>query len=77
MSELNLGPLLERQQGDALEARDREHPGPGGEPECPLCSATMVRIVEEHRAPRDAGSPFRVRLICSSDDCRAWTAYDW
>lgn len=77
MSEINLGSLLDREQGDALEAHDREHSGPGGEPACPLCSAAMVRIVEEHRAPRGDGSPFRVRLVCPSDACRAWTVYDW
>lgn len=73
----NLGPLLDPEQSEELEARDREHPGPGGEPECPVCSARMVRRVEDHRAPRAGESPFRVRLVCSSEDCRAWTVYDW
>lgn len=77
MSEPNLGPLLDREQAEALEGHDRRHSGPGGEPECPRCGAGMVRLVEEHRAPRGDESPFRVRLICSSGECRAWTVYDW
>lgn len=77
VSEQNLGPLLDPEQSEALEARDRQHSGPGGEPACPRCETTMVRLVEEHRAPRSDDSPFRVRLICSAEDCRAWTVYDW
>lgn len=77
MSELNLGPLLQAEQGEALEAHDREHAGPGGEPACPVCDCPMARLVEEHRAPRSDDSPFRVRLVCSSEECRAWTVYDW
>lgn len=77
VSEQNLGPLLDPEKGDALETRDREHSGPGGEPDCPLCGDTMLRLVEEHRAPRSDDSPFRVRLICTSPECGAWTVYDW
>jgi len=77
VTELNLGPLLETEQSEALEAHDREHSGPGGEPDCPLCSTGMVRLVETHRGPRSDDSPFRVRLVCGSDGCRAWTVYDW
>lgn len=77
MSDENPGPLLDAEAGDALETHDREHSGPGGEPSCPLCSTGMVRLVEEHRAPRTDDSPFRVRLICPSPDCGAWTVYDW
>ena len=72
-----LGPLLHYEEGEALEARDREHAGPGGEPECPRCGTTMVRSVERHPAPRSDDSPFRVRLVCSAPTCRSWTAYDW
>lgn len=77
VTDLNLGPLLDSEQGEALEKHDREHAGPGGEPTCPLCGTTMVRLVEEHRAPRADESPFRVRLVCGSDECRCWTVYDW
>lgn len=73
----NLGPLLEPEQAEELERRDREKPGPGGEPGCPHCGSAMVRLVEEHPAPRGDDSPFRVRLVCSSSDCRRWTVYDW
>ncbi|MGH7539837.1 MAG: hypothetical protein ACRELC_02440 [Gemmatimonadota bacterium] len=71
------GPLLDRAKSDALESRDRNHAGPGGEPECPLCGTKMVRRVEAHRAPRSDESPFRVRLLCISEECGAWTVYDW
>ena len=77
MSEFNIGPLLDPEKGETLEARDREHSGPGGEPACPLCETVMARLVEEHRAPRSDPSPFRVRLICTSAECGAWTAYNW
>lgn len=73
----NLGPLLDPEQAEDLEARDRQKPGPGGEPNCPACGARMVRLVERHPAPRSDASPFRVRLVCSAAECRAWTAYDW
>lgn len=72
-----LGPLLDPEQADELEARDRRHAGPGGEPVCPRCGTTMIRCVERHRAPRSDPSPFRVRLVCGSPDCRAWTIYNW
>ena len=77
VSEENIGPLLDAEQGDALEARDREHSGPGGEPTCPRCESPMVRMVEEHRAPRGDDSPFRVRLVCTGSECGAWTVYNW
>lgn len=73
----NLGPLLDVEQATKLEADDRQHPAPGGQPDCPACGAPMVRMVERHPAPRSDPSPFRVRLVCSSDDCRRWTIYDW
>lgn len=71
------GRLLDPWKAEAVEAEDRRRPIPGGEPECPLCGADMVRHVEKHPAPRDGGSPFRVRLVCDSDECGAWTVYDW
>ncbi len=73
----NLGPLLDHEQGEALERHDRKHSGPGGEPDCPRCGAKMVRKVEEHRAPRSDESPFRVRLLCPKRECGCWTHYDW
>lgn len=73
----NLGPLLDAEQAAALEERDREHVGPGHEPECPECGAPVVRMVEAHPAPRSDDSPFRVRLVCSAEECRRWTVYDW
>ena len=63
------GPLLHFEEGEALENHDRKHAGPGGEPDCPRCGATMVRRVEQHRGPRSDDSPFRIRLICGSGDC--------
>ncbi|MDH3733124.1 MAG: hypothetical protein OEU54_06295 [Gemmatimonadota bacterium] len=77
MNEENIGPLLDPEQSDALESHDREHSGPGGEPSCPRCDSPMARLVEEHRAPRSDDSPFRVRLICTSAECGAWTVYRW
>lgn len=73
----NLGPLLDPEQAEELEARDRAKPGPRGEPECPVCGEPMVRMVEDHPAPRADDSPFRVRLACSDPECRCWTVYDW
>lgn len=73
----NLGPLLGPEQATRLEEEDRAHPAPGGEPDCPACGASMARMVERHPAPRSDASPFRVRLVCSSSDCRRWTVYDW
>lgn len=77
MTEGKLGPLLDPEQSEALEKHDREHSGPGGEPACPRCDGVMVRLVETHRGPRSDDSPFRVRLVCPSEDCGAWTVYDW
>ncbi len=77
MNEDNLGPLLDAEQSAPLEQHDRKHPGPGGEPDCPRCDAKMVRRVEVHPAPRSDDSPFRVRLVCASEECRCWTVYDW
>ncbi|MDP2479641.1 MAG: hypothetical protein Q8W51_09325 [Candidatus Palauibacterales bacterium] len=73
----NLGPLLDLEQAAELEERDRARPIPGGEPECPACGAPMVRRVERHPYPRGGSSPFRVRLVCTAEDCRRWTVYDW
>lgn len=73
----NLGPLLDAEQAEALEALDRRKPAPGGEPDCPVCGSSMVRLVEKHPAPRADDSPFRVRLVCSSSTCGRWTVYDW
>ncbi len=77
MNDDNLGPLLDPEQSSGLEALDREHPGPGGEPNCPACESPMARMVERHPAPRTDESPFRVRLVCTSAECRRWTVYDW
>lgn len=78
MSKLDdLGPLLDPERADDLEKADRDNPIPGGEPECPACGAAMVRRVERHPAPRSDDSPFRVRLVCTSEECRRWTIYDW
>jgi hypothetical protein len=71
------GPLLDPLTGDRLEEDDRKRPIPGGEPTCPLCGAEMVRHVEKPPAPRGGRSPFRVRLVCASEECGAWTVYDW
>ena len=71
------GPLLDPEQSTRLEEDDRKRPIPGGEPECPLCGSALTRHVEKHPAPRGGGSPFRVRLVCSDEECRAWTVYDW
>ena len=72
-----LGPLLDPDVADSLEADDRRRPVPGGEPDCPLCGTKMLRRVERHPAPRGGESPFRVRLICVAEECGAWTVYDW
>jgi hypothetical protein len=42
-----------------------------------VCEAPMARMVERHPAPRTDESPFRVRLVCTSTECRRWTIYDW
>ena len=64
-------------QAAELEERDRSKAIPGGEPDCPACGETMLRRVERHPAPREGGSPFRVRLVCPSEACGRWTVYDW
>ena len=69
--------LLDPWKAEAVEAEDRQSPIPGGEPDCPECGETMIRHVEKHPAPRDGGSPFRVRLCCPAEECGAWTIYDW
>ena len=71
------GKLLGPHQADVLEEADRGQPNPGGEPPCPVCSSSMVRHVEKHPAPSGGDSSFRVRLVCTSADCGAWTVYDW
>jgi len=70
-------PLLDPEAGDRLEAKDREKPIPGGEPECPRCATKMIRRVERYPAPRGGSSPFRVRLACPNRECGAWTVYEW
>ncbi|NIW35167.1 MAG: hypothetical protein GWN32_00880 [Gemmatimonadetes bacterium] len=72
-----LGPLYDADHSTSLEAQDRENPIPGGEPNCPVCGAKTVRLVESHHAPIADRSAFRVRLVCSNPDCRRWTVYDW
>lgn len=73
----DLGPLLAPETARELEAHDRKKPSPGGEPDCPRCGGRMVRMVEAHPAPRGDDSPFRIRLVCAEEECRAWTIYDW
>ncbi|MFQ5888928.1 MAG: hypothetical protein ACE5JR_02625 [Gemmatimonadota bacterium] len=77
MSPDDVGSLLDPEVASRLEADDRKRPFPGGEPECPVCGTRMVRHVERHPAPRDASSPFRVRLVCPAAECGRWTVYDW
>jgi hypothetical protein len=72
----DLGPLYDADHSKALETADRENPIPGGEPPCPVCGEKTVRLVESHQSPARSSS-FRVRLICSSGECRRWTVYDW
>jgi hypothetical protein len=69
--------LLDPEASDRLESEDRKKPIPGGEPDCPRCAAKMTRRVEKYPAPRGGSSPFRVRLVCPTDECGAWTVYDW
>lgn len=71
------GPLYEAAHAAELESADRENPIPGGEPTCPVCGAKTARLVEEHQGPPSTGSPFRVRIVCTSDECRRWTVYNW
>jgi len=72
-----LGTLYEEKQAAELERADRNNPIPGGEPACPVCGAKLARLVEAHQAPSAGTSPFRVRLICSNEECRRWTIYNW
>ena len=71
------GPLYEAAHAAELERADRENPIPGGEPPCPICESKTVRLVEAHQGPASTGSPFRVRLVCSNEECRRWTVYSW
>ena len=71
------GPLLDFELATELEKRDRGKAIPGGEPPCPVCGSKMIRHVERYPAPRGGTSPFRVRLACPDEACRAWTVYDW
>ncbi len=73
----DLGPLYEARHAAELERADRENPIPGGEPNCPLCGGRTARSVEAHHGPHTGPSPFRVRLVCSNDECRRWTVYSW
>lgn len=72
-----LGPMYDLGQAKALEAADRQNPIPGGEPVCPVCGSKIVRLVEQHKSLTTGKSPFRIRLLCSNDDCGRWTVYDW
>jgi hypothetical protein len=71
------GPLYEAAHASDLESADRENPIPGGEPNCPVCGSKTTRLVEAHQGKPTTGSTFRVRLVCSSDECRRWTVYNW
>ena len=73
----DLGPLYELEHAEELERADRQNPIPGGEPNCPVCGSRTHRIVEAFRSASGGASPFRVRLVCSNDECRRWTVYDW
>lgn len=73
----DLGPLFSAKDAEELERVDRENPIPGSEPACPICENRLLRVVEAHPAPRTDDSPFRVRLVCTNDDCGRWTVYDW
>ncbi len=72
-----MGPLYESAHAAELERADRENPIPGGEPACPVCGAKIARLVEAPHGPPSTGSPFRVRLVCTGEDCRRWTVYNW
>jgi hypothetical protein len=73
----DLGPLYEAEQAAELERADRDNPIPGGEPLCPVCGSKVARLVEAHQSPATASSPFRVRLVCTNEECRRWTVYSW
>ena len=72
-----LGPMYGPDQAQALEAADRKNPIPGGEPDCPVCGTKLVRLVERHKSLGTGESPFRIRLLCTDEECRRWTVYDW
>lgn len=72
----DIGPLYEPEHAAELERADRKNPIPGGEPVCPLCGAKTARLVEQHPSPHGL-SPFRVRLLCTNEECRRWTVYNW
>ncbi len=72
----DLGPLYRPEHAAQLERADRANPIPGGEPACPVCGAKIARLVEEHPSPHSS-SPFRVRLLCTNEECRRWTVYSW
>ena len=76
-TEEHTSPLLDPVMARQVEEEDRKRPIPGGEPECPLCRTRMVRRVERYPAPHGGSSPFRVRLVCQSESCGAWTVYEW
>ncbi len=73
----DFGPLFEAGHAEQLQREDRSNPIPSGEPPCPVCSGKIARLVEAHPAPRTDDSPFRVRLVCTNDECRRWTIYNW
>jgi hypothetical protein len=70
-------PMYEARHSADLERLDRENPIPGGEPPCPLCEGKISRLVEAHPSPHTGSSPFRVRLVCTNQNCRRWTVYAW
>ena len=74
-NELDL--MYEARHSAELERLDRANPIPGGEPPCPLCESKISRLVETYPSPHTGPSPFRVRLVCSNQDCRRWTVYAW
>ena len=73
----DLGPLYDADDSRKLEAADRDNPIPGGEPPCPVCGSKTARLVEARHAPGAGDSSFRVRLVCSNQECRRWTVYNW
>ncbi len=73
----DLGPLYDSDHSKKLESADRGNPIPGGEPACPVCGKKTVRLVETRHAPAASASSFRVRIVCSNEECRRWTVYDW
>jgi hypothetical protein len=71
------GTLFDAQHAADLERADRQNPIPGGEPPCPVCGGKLARMVEAHQSPDSGDSQFRVRLVCTADNCRRWTVYNW